>query len=309
MVKAVLSSRWLKLGLSFLLVALLIHYTDFHALVDELRGADPLWVLVALVTMLASHTVCVERWRQLARPLGFNQPWGYFFGAYFTGMFMNLFAPSTVAGDLGRTYFLASTGHRKSLALTSVVAERGTGFMVLASIGALAVIFQPGYRMPAAARVIALLVIPTFLLGWYLGPRVLVRVLGRFARVRRLIVEDLSPYWNDLPLIARAVGVSVVFHFLQIYTYILVARALGVSVPPGYFFILVPVVNIVGMLPVTFSGVGIREAGMLFFLSRIGVADDSAVAIGLIVSGLTLTCGLVGGLIYVTWQSRVKARA
>jgi uncharacterized membrane protein YbhN (UPF0104 family) len=308
-VKSVLASRWLKLGLSLLLVAALVHYTDFRALLDELRGADPVWVAVALLSLLLSHTVCVERWRQLARPLGFTQPWSYFFGAYFTGMFMNLFAPSTVAGDLGRTLFLASSGQRKSLALTSVVAERGTGFIVLVSIGAIALILQPEYHMPAAARMVAWLVVPAFLLGWYLGPRVLVRLLGRFARVRRLISEDLAPYWNDLPLILRAVGVSVVFHFLQIYAYVFVARSLGLTVPAGYFFVLVPVVNIMGMAPITFSGVGIREAGMLFFLSRVGVAHDSAVAVGLIMSALTLASGLVGGLVYVTWQSRVKARA
>lgn len=307
--KTVLESRWLKLGLSLLLVSLLVHYTDFRALLAELRGADPLLIAAGLATMLLSHAVCVERWRQLARPLGFAQPWGYFFGAYFTGMFMNLFAPSTVAGDLGRTLFLAGGGQRKSLALTSVVAERGTGFIVLVSIGAIALLLQPEYRLPAVARFAALFVVPAFLVAWYVGPRVLVRLVGRFERLRRLIADDLAPYWNDKPLILRALGISIAFHFLQIWVYVLVARGLGLTVPAGYFFILVPVVNVLGMLPVTFSGVGIREAGMLFFLGRIGVAHDSAVAVGLLVSGLTLACGLVGGLVYVTWQNRVKARA
>lgn len=309
MVKSLLTSRWVKLALSLLLVVFLVHYTDVDALLEELHNADPFWIAIALVTILASHAVCVERWRQLARPLGFHQPWSYFFGAYFTGMFMNLFAPSTVAGDLGRTYFLASSGQRKSLALTSVIAERGMGFIVLVSIGAVAIILQPSYRMPSAARALAWLVIPTFLLGWYLGPRVMVRLFGRFARVKRLIEDDLAPYWNDIPLIARAIAISVLFHILQIYTYVFVARALGIQVPAGFFFILSPIVNIAGMLPITFSGVGIREAGMLFFLSRVGVAHDSAVAVGLLGSGLMLACGLAGGLVYVVWQSRVKARA
>jgi len=309
MVKAIAESRWLKLGLSFLLVGLLVHYTDTAALWANLRAAEPVWIGAALLSILASHTVCVERWRQLARPLGFTQPWSYFFGAYFTGMFMNLFAPSTVAGDLGRTLFLASSGQRKSLALTSVVAERGAGFVVLVSIGALAVIFQPVYEVPFAARVFAWVVMPAFLLGWYVGPRVLVRLFGRIERVRQLLEQDLAPYWDNYALILRTIAISIAFHALQIYAYVFVARALGLQVPAGFFFILGPVINILGMLPITFSGVGIREAGMLFFLSQVGVPSDRAIAVGLIVSGLTLVNGLIGGLVYVTWQSRVKARA
>lgn len=304
----VFASRWTKIALSATLVGALIYYTDVESLRQELRAADPTWVLFALLALLGSHIVCVERWRLLARPLGFDQPWTYFFGAYFTGMFMNLFAPSTVAGDLGRTLFLASGGRRKSLALTSVVAERGLGFVVLASIGAIAVLLQPQYRLPPGTRLAAWLAVPLFLVAWRLGPWLVVRLFGRAARLRRLIETDLAPYWNDIPLLAKTTGVSVVFHFLQIYAYVLVARALGVDVPAGFFFILGPAVNIAGMLPITFSGVGVREAGMVFFLAQVEVASSTAVAVGLIVSGLTLLNGLIGGLVYLLWQTRVKAR-
>jgi uncharacterized membrane protein YbhN (UPF0104 family) len=224
-------------------------------------------------------------------------------------MFMNLFSPSTVAGDLGRTLFLAGGGRRKSLALTSVIAERGAGFVVLVSIGAVAVILQPQYEAPLAGRVLAWLVLPIFFVGWYVGPRVLVRLFGRFARVRHLIEHDLAPFWRDVPLLLRAIGISTLFHALQIYTYVFIARGLGLDVPDGFFFVLAPIVNILGMLPITFSGVGIREAGMLYFLSQVGVTKGSALAVGLIASGLTLLHGLIGGLVYVAWQSRVKARA
>lgn len=303
-----LTSRWAKVALSAVLVSALIHYTDTESLRRELRAADPTWVLLALLALLGSHFVCVERWRLLARPLGFDQPWTYFFGAYFTGMFMNLFAPSTVAGDLGRTLFLASGGKRKSLALTSVVAERGLGFVVLVSMGAIAVLVQPQYDLPPGSRLAAWCAIPVFLAGWRFGPWLVVRVFGRAARLRRLIETDLAPYWNDFPLLAHTIVVSVVFHVLQIYTYSLVATALGLDVPVGFFFILAPVVNILGMLPITFSGVGVREAGMLFFLTQVGVPSSAAVAVGLIGSGLTLLNGLIGGAVYLAWQTRVKAR-
>lgn len=306
--KSLMASRWLKVGLSAAMVAVLVHYTDLASVRAALRTAEPYYLFLAFVSILTSHLVCVERWRQLARPLGFDQPWGLFFGSYFTGMFMNLFAPSTVAGDLGRTLFLAGSGKRKTLALTSVVAERGVGFIVLASIGAIAVVMQPQYDVPPVGRLAAWLVIPTFVLGWRFGPALAVKLFSRTGRLRTLIEVDLAPYWHDLPMLGRALSISILFHILQIYGYVFIAQALGLSVPTGFFFLLAPVVNIVSMAPITFSGVGIREAGMLFFLRQVGVPEASAVAVGILASALTLANGVVGGFVYMLWQMRQKAR-
>jgi hypothetical protein len=94
---------------------------------------------------------------------------------------------------------------------------------------------------------------------------------------------------------------------MQILTQVLLARALGVDVPWSVFFIFVPVVGIVGMLPVSFSGIGIRESGYWFFLSQIGVDRAAAVALGLLSSGVVLATGLSGGLVFLLWRTRLPA--
>src|SRR5262245_66494452 len=106
------------------------------------------WVAAAFLGFLASQVVSSIRWMMLARPLGFKEPFSYFFASYFTGMWMNLFAPSTVAGDIGRALYLAGGQKRRALAFTTVLADRGLGFVVLCWIGALATLLQPGYRLP-----------------------------------------------------------------------------------------------------------------------------------------------------------------
>jgi len=44
------------------------------------------------------------------RLLGYKNPFEDFAIFYFIGMFFNLFAPSTVGGDVGRVYYLSSGG-------------------------------------------------------------------------------------------------------------------------------------------------------------------------------------------------------
>src|SRR5262245_6826715 len=92
------ASTWFKIGLSVVLLAVLLRKTDLSDLGDAVRSAHAGWVLAAFIGDITSQVISAIRWTMLARPLGFAEPLGHFFHAYFTGVYMNLFAPSTVAG-------------------------------------------------------------------------------------------------------------------------------------------------------------------------------------------------------------------
>jgi uncharacterized membrane protein YbhN (UPF0104 family) len=293
-----------KLGLSVLLLVGLLWKTDLSDLAGAVARADPWWVLAALVCYVGSQVVSSVRWTMLARPLGFNEPFSTFFAAYFTGMYFNLFAPSTVAGDISRALHLAGTQRRKSLAFTTVIADRGLGFIVLCWIGALAIILQPGYRLPPPLWYAAWVVPPGTLLAWLYLPQFLVRMFAPESRPRRLVEHDLAAYWRDRRLLLETSAVAAVFHVMQIVSQVWLARALGVHVAWPFFFIFVPVVNILGMLPISFSGIGIREGGYLFFLGQLGVPRPTAVAIGLLSSAVVLASGLAGGAVYLLRRSQ-----
>jgi uncharacterized membrane protein YbhN (UPF0104 family) len=301
------SSLWLKLGLSVLLLVVLLIETDLSQLWGVVVRARAGWVAAALIGYIASQVVSSVRWTMLARPLGFDEPYGYFFASYFTGMYMNLFAPSTVAGDIGRALFLASGQKRKALAFTTVIADRGLGFIVLSWIAALAILTQPGYRLPALLYYGAWVIPPATLLAWLYLPQLVVRLFVPGSRWRTLVEQDLASYWRDFRLLAATSTVACVFHTLQITTQVFLAWALDVDVPVSFFFIFVPLVNILGMLPISFSGIGIREGGYWFFLALVGVSKAAAVALGLLSSGVVLVTGISGGLVFVLWRAQVPA--
>ncbi|MCX8071782.1 MAG: flippase-like domain-containing protein [Candidatus Binatia bacterium] len=303
------SRWWFKAGISAAVLALLFYKVDTRELGAALKEIDGVWLGAALGTYLLSMVVSCVRWTMLARPLGFNQPYSHFFGSYFTGMYMNLFGVSTVAGDIGRALFLAGGPGRRALALTTVLADRGLGFVVLVWIGAGAIIFQPQYKMPLPLYWSAWLVPPITLLGWLFGPQLAVRVLPPGNRWRRMVEVDLVPYWNDAKLLLVTSLVAAVFHTLQIVSQVFLGLGLGLKLPWSYYFIFVPVVNIAGMAPVTFSGIGIREAGYIFFLHRMRVDQHAAMALGLLASAIVLASGLVGGLVYLFWSGPQRPAA
>jgi hypothetical protein len=300
------SSAWFKIGLSLVLLAVLLYKTDLSELGRAVAKANSWWVIAALAGYIVSQVVSCIRWTMLARALGFDEPFGHFFGSYFTGMYMNLFAPSTVAGDIGRALFLGGQ-KRKALAFTTVIADRGLGFIVLSWIGALAILTQPGYQLPAVLYYGAWIIPPATLLGWLYGPPLAVRLFAPGNKWRELVEHDLAPYWRDYRLLTGTSLVAAVFHTIQVLTQVFLAWGLGIKTSVLFFFIFVPVVNIAGMLPISFSGIGIREYGYLYFLHKIGVARHTAVALGLLSSGVVLITGLTGGLVFLLWKVPVPS--
>lgn len=306
-VRGWLSSPWVKLGLSIGLLTILLAETDLSQLAGAVAQAQPGWVILALAGYIGSQVVSSVRWTMLARPLGFRDSFGRFFGAYFTGMYMNLFAPSTVAGDIGRALFLAGGRQRRALAFTSVLADRGLGFVVLSWIAAVAIVVLPTYDVPLPLYCAAWIIPPATVLGWLMIPRLVTRILAPGNRWRELVERSLAPYWNDYNLLAQTSAVAGLFHSMQIGTQVLLAWALGIRVPLSFFLIFVPVVNILAMLPISFSGIGLREGGYWYFLAQVGVGRAAALALGLLSSAVVLATGVSGGIVFLLWRARMPA--
>lgn len=293
-----LSSRLVKIALSVCLLAILFSRTDLSDLFGVVRTANLGWVLAAFGLYVISQVVSAWRWMTLARAVGIDLPFDPFFRAYFIGLYMNLFAPSTVAGDIGRALYIAAGQRSRALALTTVIADRALGFVVLVFIGALALLLQPGYRLPRILYYASWIIPPATLLLWLYGPQLMVRVFAPESRWRVLVERDLFPYWKDSRLLWNTSVVAALMHTLQIVATIFLAWALDIDVPALYFFIFVPVVNILGLLPISFSGIGVREGATIFFMARVGVQGPTALALGLLSSGIVLATGVLGGLVF-----------
>jgi len=212
-------------------------------------------------------------------------------------MFFNLFAPSTIGGDVVRALYLAE-GDRPGLALNSVVFDRVSGLALLMALGAAALIAFPQYAFPwplTASLVAGDLVI---VLGWWMCPR-LVRLLPVGNRLRRQVETELGPFWRDRVLLARVAVASLAFHLTQVGVQYVLARAAGVALPFSYCLVLHPVISVMTAVPLSVAGIGVREGGYLYFLGRINVDDSIAVTLGLLWFAVTVMAGLVGGALFL----------
>ncbi|MGH7830094.1 MAG: lysylphosphatidylglycerol synthase transmembrane domain-containing protein, partial [Candidatus Binatia bacterium] len=206
----------LKALVSLALLVFLFSQIDVSGLLHALVSAHLPYVAVVLVAYLLSQLVSCLRWQVLARPLDFKLSFIKLLSFYFIGMFFNLFAPSTVGGDIGRVFYLSRSGVENkqggatTYALISVVADRAIGLAVLVWIGAVALALFPTYSLAPIIPVVTYLIALGFLLGWLSVPliRRLLRYTGRPSLENLCLGLDV--YWSRQSVILQAVLLSLV---------------------------------------------------------------------------------------------------
>jgi len=291
-------ARWLlRVAVSIGIVTYILVDVDTEDLVRTLASVRPVPLAGALALYLAGQVLSAYKWSLLGRSVGYARPVGEYTRFYFIGMFFNLFGPSTIGGDVVRALYLAE-GHRPGIAINSVLFDRVSGLVLLMALGAAALIAFPQYGLPwplTASLVAGGLVL---VLGWWMCPR-LVRLLPAGNRFRRQVETELGPFWRDRVLLVRVAVASLAFHLTQVGVQYILARAAGVALPFSYCLVYHPVISLMTALPLSVAGLGVREGGYLYFLTRIDVDDSIAVTLGLLWFALTVLAGMVGGALFV----------
>jgi uncharacterized membrane protein YbhN (UPF0104 family) len=289
-------SKKLRLLVSVTLLAGLAWNTDWRQVGQAFTHLQPgLW-LAAFALYLVAQVVSSLRWQWLARPLGFQQDLRQFTGLYFIGMYFNLLLPTSVGGDVVRAYYLDNRSGRRLASLLSVFMDRFTGLLVLLALACAAVLVCP-IELPsrvtqsvwttAAGAVLAVAVLP-----------VLFRWTGRFERMRRLS-EGARGYLQQPGLLVGAAGLSLFVQAANVIVVWLIGKALAVPAAGAYFWILVPMVTLLTLLPLSVNGMGVREWATALFLAPLGVPRGLALSLALLWFAVFMAAGAVGGIVYV----------
>jgi len=84
------------------------------------------------------------------------------------------------------------------------------------------------------------------------------------------------------------------------------AWGLHLQIPPLALFVIVPIVICISALPITPSGLGVRENLFVIMLGEptIGIDGASALSLSLLALAGSIFWSLVGGIVYVTLKQR-----
>ena len=285
--------RW---SVSLGLLGLLFTRFDFSTILRVCLRATPGFFAGALLLYLLSQVVSALRWCRLARGVGFSAGYAECLEFYTIGMFFGLVVPSTLGSDAARALYLGESPPGRAAAFSSVLFDRLIGLVMLAAVAAVALL-GPHADLPVALELVVVGICLSLTAAWFSIP-LLARLLPPEQRWRRLVEEELLPFFRDPALLGSAAMLSLCVHLLQILSQWMLTWSLGLDVPFGFVAMYHPLVALAAALPLTIGGFGLREAAYAALLPYGGVNPDDAIALGLLWWAVAAIGALGGGLVY-----------
>ena len=226
----------------------------------------------------------------------------------FAGVLYNQALPSAVGGDAIRTLQLRGAGRSWRVAVTAVLLDRGSGVVVLALLAAAAVVLEPsGAFAPLRAALLAVAAGGVAAVALMAAAD---RLPPLSARVRGLLASSGLPAGVRRllkPRIAVATSAwSIASHLLAALAAYWIAAALGAEMPFGAFVAGALCLLLATMIPLSYAGWGIREAGAVFLFARLGLAPELALAISVLFGAALLVAALPG---VAFWLAPTSARS
>jgi glycosyltransferase 2 family protein len=296
----------LKILFTILLLFIVFKSVDISKIGHDLKAFNLKSLLLILVLCWIGQLLCSERWRILAGSLQMQGSYRSFVKMYFVGMFFNIGLPSLIGGDVIKAYMLSRrSGRPLQIGLASVLQDRAAGLASLLIYGFLAILICPiswkGFPLWMA-----------YLLSWGAIAAILWMVAAGEKLYNKFIVSHSRTFGQKilktLAEFHRALRMSnlqsgaflriAVYAFansaLMLWAFRQVTVAAGCPVGIIPFAALFPLVTLVTMLPITLSGLGVRELIYVEALSLIGIPRDQGLIISLATSAMFLLCNFCG---------------
>lgn len=279
--------------------------------------ADPIWIILALLVTTANRILMAVKWTLLLVVKDIHLSWWRATKIYYQSTFLGVFLPPTVGGDVVRAWLVTRDEQRLPEIASSILIERAIGLLALAIFGIMAAALLPGligpsgldsWNLLAALLGTSFVLIGVFVFSFSTVAETMIMrlsrllanvpVIGRLAALLGKIHHAYRDYRHERTTLFLFFLLTMLENALPILRAWMVAVALGVTVSPLWFLIIVPLELVLIRIPLSFDGFGIREGLFVWFLALAGVPNSVGFAVGLTNHMLFLIALLPGAVFH-----------
>jgi len=298
--------RWagwlIRLCVSAGLLLWLFSRFDLTGIMAAFQELSPFVWLVAALMYLGAQILSSIRWFILSHSLSFPGQWRTYLAFYFVGMYFNLFLPTSVGGDVLKVHFLSRDEGRRLMAAYSVVGDRLFGLVAMVLLGAGAVGLRPDI-LPG--HFVTALWIGG--IGIVCGLAGLPFFQGVLRGLRPTLAERLSGVlmlWQRPRKILVVLGLSFCLQALGMGAVALLGGGIGIEIPLVFYYASLPLINMATAIPISLSGIGVREGAFVYFLGIRGIQPEQALCLGILFFSVQVATSLLGAIAYALGYHR-----
>jgi uncharacterized membrane protein YbhN (UPF0104 family) len=302
-----------KMLFTLVLMALLLHRISLHDIINHFRAIHAVTLVWVFSWLSMGFILSVWRWHLLITAIHPATRFMMTLRALALERFLNQAIPTTVSGDIGRALAVSTPDFSLSASFLSVIMDRFHALLGLS-------IFVLLLTIPLShfvTSIVTLCMIALFALGFIAvgtfilyvprswieyGISVLQRIFTKvhFESKHWQKLWDLRQAYSDkkIFLLISCLVLTIAVHLVQLRAFQLLAMELGaLSLDYGTTVVLATPAFFLATMPISISGWGLREAGVIYLFAQIGIAADVAasasISFGLAYAALSMGCGAV----------------
>ena len=313
----------LKILVTVALLAFILTRVDLRLVAGIIARADLPLLLLATAMYFFAIFLGALKWQILVRAQDIDASLVDLLAFTLMALFFGNVLPSNIGGDVIRAYDLARvTKGRAEAAAISVVVDRLMGLFAFFAAAVVTAILATTMLTQAQAleqiEIATVIAASAFvaLCAMLFSRRFAKRIAGLFEigpvkRVRPIAVNvyrALQVYRFRYRALALNVLLSMTIVVVTAGVWYVVGRAVGITNVSFFAFLLFnPLIAFVLLIPISFNGLGPKEAAVVFFFGLVGVPNANALAMSLLFHVIVVVTSLPGGFVWFSKRRHANA--
>ncbi len=303
---------FIKIFFSVSLIAYIFTSVDENllGLFKKIKHPEYLFLSV-LFPLFINPIITGNRLKFFLSTLGINESLITLIKINYKSIFLGVIMPSSIGYDAVRIFEIEKRHpDKRGIAAAAIIIERSIGFLLLGSIsiiGAIYVFFFLGVDVSQIIFGVLLFLFILIILIIYLSKGYLVSILSKsentFITKAKNYLSKVAYSINSFPIKQNFFTTFFLIFSLQlagITSCFFIFLAYDINISFANHLLLIPVIQILTVIPISFSGIGIREGAFIYFYGLLGVDNE----ISLIVSVLfyffnMIIPAIIGFIIYL----------
>ena len=304
-----------RIGISLIFGGYLAYKVDWSLLATALKEVDVFLFLGSTLLIVPSVLTIACKYYLLIRRTAISHSVPSLARINLISRFYALFLPSAVGREAVRWYKVTGNRRGRAFFLAAIAFERLTFLLILLLFGLIPLYFHSLHSEIGALRgqilpaILASLLLVSIGIAYYLVPHV-----NSF--LNSIIDRTFASRWKHLDISSVLSNVALGKPRMSAYAYVLglgvfwqivfVGRVFvlfkSISVPLGFLDVawMASLVLLLQTLPISFSGIGVREGAYAYLFTVFDLPPEKGVLIGILFFSQMLLVSGIGGFLELT---------
>lgn len=296
------------------LLGYLFSQIDWNTFLSAIKNANIFYIITSALMAYLGVYISILKWGVFLKNYGIVISKLKLYSIYSISTFLNNFLPTTIGGDFYRGINLNKKfSDNKKEIISSIILERGTGFLSLFIINFSLIPFYYNFLSNKSFLLIQGLILVGFILiiSLIFKYDLLVKFKNRLIKKEFVILNkfhnlviSISNIKSKKTLIYGFLN-SIIFCLIIAVARYILFLAFNIQVDFFYILLVSSITQIIGILPISLNSIGVTEGLSVFLFSLVGVPVEISLVVALIGRISLMATSSLGGLFYF-FDNKIK---